>query len=242
MSSSVRFLVISSLFFCSGAVGLVYEVVWSRQLQVLFGSTAFSVSAVLTAFFSGMALGSYCLGKWGNRGHPLRVYALLEIGLGLYIITMPVLMRSLDRIFLYLAPSLTEHFLTAQGVKLLLSLVVLIIPCTLMGGTLPVLSRAVADSDGREGAVGLLYAMNTLGAVTGAAVAGFYLIEHFGMSRLLLAGAILNAVLGLMAVLLSYRIPHRGPGREESEEVRTAGDIRLPLAVYAVSGFCALAG
>src|SRR5215813_234206 len=82
--------VILLCFFASGMSGLVYQVVWVRELVLVFGATTFAVSTVLTAFMGGLALGSYYFGKRSAHVHrPLRLYGLLEIGIGIYGLAVP---------------------------------------------------------------------------------------------------------------------------------------------------------
>jgi spermidine synthase len=232
------------LFLGSGSVGLIYEIVWARQLQHFFGSTTFSVSAILTSFFSGMALGSYLLGKWGNKYHPIRLYAILEFSIGIYAISSPLLLNIIDRIYGIIGPALANNFMTGQLIKLLMSFVILIIPCTLMGGTLPVLSRYVKTNSGStSGIIGRLYAVNTLGAVLGAGLTGFLLIEKFGLSNTVLIGGCINILIGGIALVFSLLIksdPFYIKSKELSEKKYTSKQYLLPVIIYGISGFCAL--
>src|SRR5437867_8288540 len=87
-------------FFLSGATGLLYEIVWMRQLILVFGSTTYAVSAVLSAFMLGLALGSFGFGRAADRGVNLvRLYGLLEIGVGLYVLVAPFLLRDVAPFF-----------------------------------------------------------------------------------------------------------------------------------------------
>ncbi len=247
MKDKFKFVLVALLFLGSGGVSLVYEIVWSRQLQLFWGSTTLSVSAILTSFFFGMAIGSYALGRWGNKGNPIRIYAILEICIGLYVFLMPFNFNIVDGIYFKIAPLLTDHFFLSQLIKFLFSFFVLIIPCTLIGGTLPVLSRVVtnghANKNGRVStSIGMLYAVNTLGAVIGVFLGGFFLIERFGLSRIVFAGGIFNLILGSLAFSISLIFRFKKQLRESDNKFSSVKEnIWLPLLVYGIAGFCALA-
>src|SRR5262245_41982767 len=154
-------------FFLSGATALFYEILWMRQLILVFGSTTYAVSAVLSAYMMGLALGSFAFGRAADRGHNLvRAYGLLEIGIGLYALVAPILLRSIAPLFVRIwgdepSPGTLDVLTRFAG-----SLVILLPPTILMGGTLPILSRVFATPGGEHaGPVGRLYAINTFGAV-----------------------------------------------------------------------------
>jgi spermidine synthase len=191
------------LFFASGAAGLVYQVLWLRQLTLIFGATAYATSAILSTFMGGLALGSYWAGRRADRwtGPPLRTYGKLELGIAAYALAIPWL---LDRapVVLELAWKLgaDRHF-AALGIVKLITIAILILPATtLMGATLPVLSRIAAEtSRGVGSGVGALYALNTLGAVIGAAAAAFVALPALGVRRTLLANLMLARSAGAVA-------------------------------------------
>ena len=133
------------LFFLSGAAGLVYEVVWLRLLVLVFGSAHFAVTAILTAFMAGLALGAFVIGRWVDRTphHPLAVYGVLEIGVGASALVVPVLIGGIRPVLAAVPDALGASFYTGSLLRFLLALIVLLVPTTLLGGTLPVLSRLV---------------------------------------------------------------------------------------------------
>ncbi|HKY31821.1 MAG TPA: fused MFS/spermidine synthase, partial [Candidatus Polarisedimenticolia bacterium] len=185
------------LFFLSGAVALVYEVLWLRMLILIFGSTQFAVSTILTAFMGGLALGSFLFGRLiDRRGDPIRVYAVLEAGIGLYALAVPWLFDALIPLSRLVWSSFSPDFFAFSLLRFLFVLLVLIVPTTLMGGTLPVLSRFAADRQEAIGAtVGGLYAVNTFGAVAGTAATGFLFIPRWGTQRSILLAAAFNLVI-----------------------------------------------
>ena len=194
------------LLFASGATALVYKVLWSKYLSMMLGSTVQAQTVVLAVFMGGLALGNRLFGKRsGTIKKPLAGYALLEFSLvftrsrsltftprliGLSSPSAPILRRPPGR-FLFL--------------KLLISVVLLLIPTVLMGGTLPLIASWIQKQPRYESGarVGLFYAINSLGAVTGAGLAGFYLIQTYGMSGTLLMTALVNLFIGLIAAILS---------------------------------------
>lgn len=191
-------------FLISGATGLVYEVLWLRMLGLIFGHTVFAITTVLAAFMAGLGLGSYLFGKIADRARsPLFLYGLLEGGIGLYCLIIPLLIALAERLYVsiyqlfhlsYYAFSLTQFFFVFG---------LLALPTTLMGATLPLLSRFfVAEEKMLCRRVGSLYALNTLGAVLGAGGAGYFFLPVFGMQGTLYLTAIVN--LGIAALVLYW--------------------------------------
>jgi spermidine synthase len=196
-----------SLFFFSGALALVYQVVWARMMTHVFGSTAVAVGTVLAAFMGGMAIGSWRFGRLADRSaDPLRLYAWLEAGIAVAAMVSHLALDRLDAVY----P--TVHGLVG-GAGALLSLVrflaaflLVVIPTVLMGATLPVLSRLLIRSPGRVGArLGTLYAVNTLGAVAGVLLTGFFLIGRYGIHWPVYGAVIGNLIIGGIAWFASLR-------------------------------------
>ncbi|HWO02893.1 MAG TPA: fused MFS/spermidine synthase, partial [Blastocatellia bacterium] len=197
--------VILLCFFASGASGLIYQVVWLRELVLVFGATTFAVSTVLTAFMGGLALGSFWFGRRAEKlGRPLRTYGFLEIGIGLYGLAVPLIFATLTSVYHSFWQWLHLSFLALSVVRFLFASVVLILPTALMGATLPVLSSYYARDSRRIGLrVGLLYSVNTFGAVVGAAATGFLLIPSLGMRATTGVAAAMNILLGVVALRLA---------------------------------------
>ncbi|HEY3176295.1 MAG TPA: fused MFS/spermidine synthase [Candidatus Polarisedimenticolia bacterium] len=237
------------LFFISGALGLVYEVLWLRMLILVFGSTQFAVSTILTAFMSGLALGSFLFGRWiDRRTDPVRLYGLVEIGIGLYALAVPVLFDRLVPVYRAIWETFEPDYFIFSLLRFLFVVAVLIVPTTLMGGTLPILSKFIARREERIGlSVGSLYAVNTFGAVAGTALTGFLLIPGWGMSRTIILAAGLNVLVGLTALLASRRADAKTPGLPAGAPRPATGaaagmppEARLILWVLAGSGFVAM--
>lgn len=202
-----RLWVILLCFFASGMSGLVYQVIWVRELVLVFGATTFAVSTVLTAFMGGLALGSYYFGRRSETvARPLRLYGLLEIGIGLYGLAVPVIFATLPLVYHSLLGRLQLPFFSLSIVRFVFATLVLIVPTALMGATLPVLASFYSRDAARIGLrVGSLYALNTFGAVLGAGATGFVLIPTLGMNVATMTAASINILLGAVALTISRK-------------------------------------
>jgi spermidine synthase len=235
------------LFLLSGFAGLLYEIVWMKLLTLVIGNTMYSVTAVLTAFMGGLALGSAVAGRFGDRpGSPLRLYGQLEIVIGLTGIAVLLLLslvepavRGIDRL---LHPGPTGMALVRFGV----CVGVLLLPATLMGATLPILSRyVVSDSSRTAGTVGRLYGLNSLGAALGALAAAFVLIPTIGLSRTTWFAAAINLLVGYCATALARREATlrkpKSPAKPPEPESDQPG-ARVAAAILGAIGLSGLAG
>ena len=213
------------IFFLSGATGLVYEVIWVRLTGLIFGNTSQAISTVLGAFMAGLALGSWKLGQKADRtDNPLRMYGLLEIGIGLSAALVPLIFRALDTVYWAVAPSVSSVPGGALFVRFATSFAVLLTPTFLMGGTLPVLTRFfTGDVEEVENKVGVLYALNTFGAAAGTMAAALVFIPGIGNTRTTLTIAAVNVAIGLCAVWMAE-------GRQISTESETLTRQRADLA------------
>jgi spermidine synthase len=170
------------VFLLSGAASLLYEVVWMRHLSLIFGVTTYATSTILATFMGGLALGSFLFARWADRfRRPLLAYATLEVAIGLYALCVPLLFEGLRLPYVALYRLDLPYTALALG-RALLAALVLLPPTLLMGGTLPVLAAYFVRRRGDVGRqTGLLYFVNTGGAVLGCALGGFFLIEQLGM-------------------------------------------------------------
>lgn len=171
------------LFFFSGAIALVYEVVWHRQFALLLGSAAPATAAVLAAYFAGLGAGSYLLGRMAGRWtNPLRTYAILEVLIALGALGTVGLLPAMEWIYPRLYTSLTQAPAMFFAAKLGLAFLAIALPTFCMGGTLPVLGRFVDQHHQRLGVTaGLLYVTNTAGAGLGALSVPFLLLPWVGI-------------------------------------------------------------
>ncbi len=250
-----------ALFFLSGSASLMYEVVWVRSLSLIFGGTHLAVTVVLSVFMAGLALGSYAIGRSVDRiKKPLRLYGYLEIGIALSALAFSGLMKIYPSVYIYLAQGHEDHRLYLTLVRAAFSVFALLVPTTLMGGTLPVLTRFVSRNSVKMGTqLSLLYGFNTLGAVAGTMTAGFYLLRLYSVSMTLHTAIVMNMLVGFAAVLLSGRASaihdnsmqgndnfeknaEENVVREEDEKntLTYAYPVKMVLLGIGVSGFCAL--
>ncbi len=205
------------LFLCSGAAALVYEVCWVRLLSTDVGSTVAGVSLILSVFMGGLALGSVAFGRLADRvRRPLLLYAGLELGVavcvGLFLLTRAPLHLWVNRL---LTDSVESGSWLVQARGLLGVLTVL--PATfLMGGTFPAMARFVGWAEAAQGRrLGVLYAVNTLGAVGGCLAAAYWLIPQLGIRASVWLGVTVNAAVGLSAAVLAWTLAERLEGERK---------------------------
>ncbi|MFN8095740.1 MAG: hypothetical protein U0599_26570 [Vicinamibacteria bacterium] len=197
-----------ALFFLSGALGLLYEVVWFRRLHLALGVSILAVGAVLSAFMLGLALGS----RWAARSPrlrraPLAAYAVIELGIGVYAVAFPWLVAAVEALYPALFGALEGRPSALALVRFALAFAVLLPPTFLMGASLPAVAESVGGPPaGLARRVAGLYALNTLGGVAGTLVAGFFLVEALGLTGSLWVGAASSALVAAGALALS-RLP-----------------------------------
>jgi spermidine synthase len=196
-------------FFFSGFSGLLYEVLWLRMLILIFGSTTLAISTVLTSFMGGLALGSYLFGRIMDRQkRPLFYYGLLEGVIGLYALIIPWLFTLLIPLYQLLWQQLHLNFFSFTLMQFLLVSVVLVVPTTCMGATLPILSKWAVRQEMTLGVtIGRLYALNTFGAVLGTALSGFFLLPLLGVTNTLYIAVAINLLVALSILYLVRRQP-----------------------------------
>jgi spermidine synthase len=172
------------MFFLSGATSLIFEILWTRQFVTVFGNTSYAISVVLCAFMGGLGIGSLLGGRLADRfPQRLLMYGGVQAGVALWAMGIPVLLE----VILVHLPGLSllapQSLLVPSLTRFVLSFGVLLVPCTMMGATLPLLSRFCTDSVDAVGMrVGMLYGLNTLGAAAGCFAAGFWTIQTLGLS------------------------------------------------------------
>ena len=250
------------LFLVSGTAGLIYEITWTRIFGEVFGNTVFAVSTVLTAFMLGLALGSWLVGRIADRiALPLKFFAYLELAIGSYALLLPSILSATDVFYRWFFHRFHPGFYSLSLIQFVLSVIILLLPTMLTGGTLPVLSRLWANSPGSQSdeshagqSVGLLYAMNTFGAVAGGFLSGYVLIRILGVRNTVYLASAANLLAGFFALILSrfateplgirhIRPVHRTRTKEGQHGISDQPDKkrRLVLAAVAVAGCSALA-
>ncbi len=237
---------IYGLIFLSGFAGLVYQVLWMKQLGLLFGSTSHAAAATLAAFFAGLAVGGWF---WGRRAahmrNPLRAYAWLQAGIAATAVLYFVILSLFYRLY----PSLYQHVDAGAlllAVKFALALLLIFPPAFCMGGTIPVMGQHVIRKLARFGVVSaLLYGVNTLGAALGAYFAGFHLPLWLGFNATCAGAMVITAGVSVVAFGLA-RQPGAAVYRPKAVSPAVVPPLRRKgrwplLAVCFLSGFGVLA-
>jgi len=189
------------LFAGSGCAALIYEIVWFQLLQLVIGSSAVSLGLLLAAYMGGLCLGSAALPRiLSARHHPMRVYALLELGIG-----------ALGIVALFGVPLIGRIYLAGAGTGLpglvlrgAVAAACLLPPTLLMGGSLPAMARWVQTTPRGVSWLGLLYSANVAGAVLGCLIAGFYLLRVYDMAVATYTAAAINVAVALLAFALAH--------------------------------------
>ncbi len=198
-------------FFLSGSTALVYEICWIRKSSLIFGTTIFAASTVFAVFFAGLALGSYFAGKLSHKiTRPLLVYAFLEIGLGILALCNPMLFTLSERLYGLVYPFLYHNFILLSCTRFIIISLLLLPPTVVMGTTLPLFCKHYTTTDKKISlSIGLLYGVNTLGAVTGCLLCGFYLIPHLGTTPSILLSGCCNLCIGILVWALLRKTKDR---------------------------------
>jgi spermidine synthase len=182
---------------------LIYEVVWTRPLQMVFGSTIYAVSIILASFMAGLALGSYLISEYADKIKNLpSAYALLELGIGLYGVSLIFIFNYLPSLYIVLYNSFHTSFYFFSLIQFILIFFVLLIPTTLMGATFPVVAKFYTDERIGKG-IGEVYSANTLGAIVGSFSAGFILIPLLGIKYAIIFAGLVNLFVGSSILLIS---------------------------------------
>src|SRR5689334_17500479 len=227
------------LFVGSGCAALIYEVVWFQLLQLVIGSSAVSMAVLLGTFMGGMCLGSYLLPRYINRReHPLRIYAFLELGIGVCGVLIYFGMPLVNGVYDAWAPAGVFGIV----VRAIFAAICLLPPTLLMGATLPAISRWVESTPEGVSWLGFFYGGNIAGAVAGSVLAGFYLLRVFDTSVATYVAVAINVAVALGGLLLAKIAPYKGVDSMELEpDVTRAAGAYSVYVVIALSGFTALA-
>lgn len=215
-------LMLSLMLLVSGSCALVFQVVWIRELRLVFGATTASSAAVLAIFMAGLGLGNWLFGRRiDNSLLPLRLYGLLEVGIALSAGLSPFLIDFVRYFYVEVGGQSVLGPGLATLLRLLAAALILSIPTIMMGGTLPAAARAVSiDADQNRRSVAFLYGLNTFGAVIGAGLANFMLLEAFGNRTVLWSACGLNLLLAATALRLSKKlssVPHKQTKQQTKE-------------------------
>jgi spermidine synthase len=226
--------IIFLFFFLSGLSSLVFEVLWERMLMQVFGSTSFAISTLLTAFMAGMALGSWIGGKYADdMKKPLLTYGFLEGGIGAYALVVPLLLDLLPTVYGAMFDTFLDNFYVFSLLRFVAVFLILLVPTTMMGATLPIVSQWVSRHQKMfQGSIGLLYGVNTFGACVGCAIAGFVLLPWLGLSTTNVTFAIVNfALCGIVVLAHRFGLDDLEAGSFEEDEA-DVGELEELEEVY----------
>jgi len=225
------------LFVGSGCAALIYEVVWLQLLQLSVGSSAVSLGILLGTFMGGMCLGSLLLPRYiSARHHPLRVYASLELGIGLCGVVV-----------LFAVPFVGALYTTVAGsgqaslfLRAIVAGICLLPPTMLMGATLPAVARWVETTPSGVSWLGYFYGGNLAGAVAGSVLAGFYLLRVYDMPAATYVAVALNVTVALLALAIARVTPYVPVADAAPVAVAATLEARLVYVAIALSGMTAL--
>ena len=232
----------------SGICSLVYQMVWLKEFRLLFGASTTATAAVLAVFMGGLGFGALYWGKMVERSRrPLRFYALIELATAASVALTPVVLVVARWLYLSTGGVVTLGTQLAMVAHVVLTAVVLGLPCFLMGGNLPAAARFVCEeNDSARGSTGLIYGLNALGALIGVVLGTFWLLEQLGLQMSLLAAVALNGCIGGLAWLASHREQETESIAAVEDDIQSSASpapergglpFRLVLAGAFVSGF-----
>ena len=227
------------LFIGSGCAALIYEIVWFQMLSLIVGSSAISIGVLLGTFMGGMCIGSLLLPKYINAAeHPLRVYAVLEVGIALCGI-----------VILFGSPYIGQVYAAIGGsgffgliMEGLFCAIFLLVPTIFMGATLPAVARWVETTPRGVAWLGFFYGGNIAGAVFGCLVTGFYLLSAHDTTYATFVAVAINVGVALVGFALSKSTPYQSriPNTTGAPAPRIAAETRTVLIAIALSGATAL--
>ena len=259
-SVSRLYAIILVLFFFSGISALAYQVIWVKIVGLVFGVAPFAVSTVLSSFMAGLTLGSLYFGRAVDRSrNPLKLFGLMEMGIGVFALLFPFLLSRIIHSYAYLYLHFHTSFYFFSLLRFLMIFSLLLVPTFLMGGTLPVLSKfSIWNLKVLGRRVGSLYSVNNFGAAAGCFLTGFFLIRLIGLSNGIYLAAAINISIAVGSLVLSKlslgflantrpqgtNSPMKGakptPQKEKKGEHYSRFLVYILLVIFTISGFISL--
>lgn len=228
--------------FLSGVAALAYELLWMRELTLLAGSTQAAITCVLSIYFLGLALGNALAARFARRmQRPLRAYVAVELLVALWALAFVPLLAGLDGVYAALYAALPVGSPWTHGLRLASAALLLLVPTTAMGATIPLLAQfAARDLSAASTWSAWLYGINTLGALTGTFITGFFIIEHYGVRGPLMATGLINlACAACVWPWVNSRIAAKPAEMVAPHPLTPMG--KLLLVSFGILGFCNLA-
>ena len=252
MNQAIERRILLFLFFVSGISGLIYEIVWLRILSRVIGVTTYATAVTLAAFMLGLALGSVIFGKLADkRNNQLLLYSILQGAIAITAAFTPALFRVSIELYQTVHTIGGDNAVVLLLARILASFILLLIPATLMGGTLPLLTSYLVTKEGKFGQnFSLLYGLNTFGAVAGVLLAGFVTIGFWGEQKTINIGVVLNLAVGVAGYLLYRKTGLELLSKKDKKPEMQRADLQISpysdkiraivLITIGVSGFTAL--
>ncbi|MGM0568408.1 MAG: fused MFS/spermidine synthase, partial [Elusimicrobiota bacterium] len=227
------------IFFLTGATGLIYQILWARILGTIFGNSMYAISTVLASFMGGLALGSRYFGKLidNNKINLLQSFSKIQLAIGLYAALTPLIFSGVHKIYGIVGSTQINFFTTF--LIFIVCFVIILIPTTLMGGTLPILSKyftqeKTRENDSADFSIARLYAVNTLGAVLGAFLTAYFMVRIIGVRGTIYFSVIINL---LVAYYVNSLNKKTGPVFSHiKEKMPSSSASALLLIIVGISG------
>jgi spermidine synthase len=240
-------LLIGILFIASGFAALIYQVTWFKYLSFFVGNTTYSQAIVLAAFMGGLAIGNYYFGKTVDKSSkPILLFAKLQIIIGIYAFSFPSFWQLLTDFLASFSSNNNISYEIIFAIKLITASILLLIPTTLMGGTLPILVKFLSSKlDDSAQNISALYTVNSLGAIFGALMAGFYFIPNWGLKESLYFAALIDLLIGVVSIITFYREkvkiipPPKNSQKLDLFKIYTPRQRDIAIAIAGISGLTA---
>jgi spermidine synthase len=236
-----------AIYFISGACSLTYEVIWQRLLKLILGNTTYATSITVAVFMGGLAFGAFLVRKKADAiKNKLFVYGIIELFVAFFALLAPVFLKGMDSAYVFLFQSFAPSPLVVLALQIIVSMIILAFPTILMGTTLPILASLVVRKAADTGwETGILYAVNTFGALAGVGATGFVFIRLFGVYPAYFIGAGVNVIIGIVSIIASRyysgdsteSAPQSAPVEDRSRKKRLRAAVFIWLFIM---GFVAL--
>ncbi len=237
---------VSTLFIFSGAAGLLYQIMWFKELSYFLGNSTYAQSILLATYMGGLAIGAWYWGrKIDSSSKALKIFAWLEIGIALYCFSYPFIFNALEHSYIWVVSSndIASDSGLALFFKLIVSVFAIIVPTILMGGTLPALVKYFSQRiEGVATNVARFYFLNSLGAVVGTFLGGFILLQYIGLNATNYIAAFIDLIIGLICLFLAKNtiISNSKVEKTKNTQLITKSQNKIVFLIAGVSGVTAM--
>ncbi|XOU94002.1 MAG: fused MFS/spermidine synthase [Candidatus Kerfeldbacteria bacterium] len=233
------------IIFFSGLAALIYELIWIRMLNLTFGVSSFAIATVISVFLLGIGLGSYYFGKKAETiNNILKTYAFIELSIGIFSI-LSFLILKYANIYEFIISNIgsSENLYLLSLIRLIISIIILIIPTFLIGGTIPLIVKFLITTNKNLGSkFSTIYYINILGGVTGILLTGLVLIRQFGVWKSFSIAIIINIIIFISIIIFKKNINFQSEIHNEitEQENNQYKPIKNFLPILFFSGFIVL--